>query len=238
MTSRPLNVLWIGSAHSTNVPLCEMPEDTYNIIRSRPADAAKCAAAYLPDMVAIEESPLRGDGINLCHRLSRSTRCPIVIISETSDEAVMVRAFRAGAADYLLLPLRPQELRARLAAVVRRYGSLAASKPSNGCLTIGDLRIYPADRRVFVGGRELQLTATEFQLLLCLARAGGNPVSHDQLLEAVWGPEYIDCRNYLRLYVRYLRGKLEAQPDQPELIVNAWGIGYKLDTRRAHQVPI
>jgi len=238
LTGRPLNVLWIGSAHSTTVPLSEIQEDTFTVTRSRPADAAKCMGDCPADLVAIEESPLSQESIDLCFRLSRSLRTPVVIVSETPDEQVMVRAYRAGAADYLLLPLRPRELRARLAAVARRYSATAAPQSTNGCLTIGGLRVYPAERMVWLGARELRLTSTEFQLLLCLARAAGNPVPHDELLEAVWGPEYVDCRNYLRLYIRYLREKLEAQPDQPELIVNAWGIGYRLNTQMAPQVRI
>jgi two-component system KDP operon response regulator KdpE len=207
-----------------------MQEGAFTVIQSRPPDAAKCIAAFSPDIVAIEESPLTNEGLALCLRLTRITHVPIVFVSSTSDEEMMVRAYRTDAADYLLLPLRAEELRARLAAVARRHRSFAASQIEDGCLTIGGLRVYPRERRVSLGARELQLTATEFQLLLCLARAAGNPVSHDQLLETVWGPEYIDCRHYLRLYIRYLREKIEAQPDQPELIVNAWGIGYKLNT--------
>jgi two-component system KDP operon response regulator KdpE len=232
MTSRPLGVLWIGSPHSTNVPLSEMQEGACTVVRSSATDAVKCIAAYSPDIVAIEESPLTHDSLVLCSRLSRSTPTPVVIVSESADEEIIVEAFKAEAVDYLLLPLRPEELRARLAAVARRYRSLSP-QIDNGCLTIGGLRVYPRERRVSLDSRELQLTATEFQLLLCLARAAGNPVSHDQLLEAVWGPEYVDCRHYLRLYIRYLREKIEAQPDQPELIVNAWGIGYKLNTETA-----
>jgi two-component system KDP operon response regulator KdpE len=206
-----------------------MQEGACTVIRSRATDATKCIAAYSPEIVAIEESPLTHDALTLCLRLARATKAPVVIVSETADEEVMVQAYRAQAADYLLLPLRPEELRARLAAVARRHRYVVAEEPDDACISIGGLRVYPRERRVSLDSRELQLTATEFQLLLCLARAAGNPVSHDQLLETVWGPEYVDCRHYLRLYIRYLREKLEAQPDQPELIVNAWGIGYKLN---------
>ena len=230
MTSRALSVLWIGPVHSTNVPLSEMQKDACTVVRSRPTDAIKCIAAFAPDIVAFEDSPFKRDGLNLCSRLARATTSPVVVVSDTSDEETIVQAYRAGVADYLLLPLGTEELRARLAAVARRYRCIAGSGNENGCLTIGGLRVCPRDRRVSLGTRELQLTATEFQLLLCLARAAGTPVSHVQLLETVWGPEYVDCRHYLRLYIRYLREKIEDQPDQPELIVNTWGVGYRLNT--------
>jgi two-component system KDP operon response regulator KdpE len=228
LTGDRLSVLWIGSGEPNNTTPSSAPRDGCVVVHARPADAPKIISAISADVIAIEESPLTSQSLALCSRLVRMARMPVVIVSKTADEESMLRAYRADAADYLLLPLPPEELRARLAATARRHCSVRPRIAEESCLTIGGLKVYPKERRVSLGKRQLQLTTMEFDLLLCLARAAGNPVSHKELLETVWGADYSNCRHYLRLYIRYLRAKIETKPDQPKLIINEWGIGYRL----------
>jgi two-component system KDP operon response regulator KdpE len=180
------------------------------------------------DLVLIHESPLSQRSIALCSRISVLKSLPVVVVSATADEDEIVHAYDAGASDYLVLPLKPVEIRARLQAIMRR----PAVRPHPGldsALAVGDLRLDSTARRVWRGDRELALTTTEFNLLLCLVREAGRPVTHEKLLATVWGPEYSDCRHYLRLYIKYLREKLEKDPSSPSMILNEWGVGYRLN---------
>lgn len=180
------------------------------------------------DVIVIDESPLSDRAIALSSRVAGRYQSPVVIASSTSDEARIIEAYRAGACDYLVLPLRPVEVRARLLALARRPD--ARKRPSEETvLQVGPLLLNKEKRTVRIGDRELALTATEFNLLACLMRAAGRPVAHRQLLTTVWGPEFAECRHYLRLYIKYLRNKIETNPATPSLIVNEWGVGYRLN---------
>lgn len=229
LSDRPLTVLWVGSDNSKETSLSDAHGDGCVVVHARPGDAPRCLASFSVDVVALEESPLTLATLKLCSRLARASRLPVVIVSETAAEDWMVLAFRAEASDYLLLPLSGEELRARLASIARRHRGVGPTDAGDDIVGLSGLTVYPRERRVSLGERQLQLTGTEFELLLCLARAAGNPVTHDELLGTVWGPEYLDCRHYLRLYIRYLREKIEAQPAHPQFILNERGIGYRLN---------
>ena len=94
----------------------------------------------------------------------------------------------------------------------------------------GDLEIRLDEHKVYRRGVPIELSPIEFRLLACLAREAGRVVSHAKLMAQVWGPEYVDCRHYLRLYIRYLRSKLEDDPRDPRLILTEWGVGYRFQT--------
>jgi two-component system KDP operon response regulator KdpE len=180
------------------------------------------------DVVVIDESPLSDRAVALSAQIVGRQRSSVVIASSTSDERRMIEAYRAGASDYLVLPLRPVEVRARLLAMARNQNGRKQSAQETG-IEAGPLRLDKERRIVRIGERELVLTTTEFNLLACLVRAAGRPVAHKQLLTAVWGPEFSECRHYLRLYIKYLRNKIETNPAAPSLIMNEWGVGYRLN---------
>ena len=145
-----------------------------------------------------------------------------------------MRALDAGADDYLVMPIRPVELMARLRAVLRRTGD----KRSGACQWATPRRRetwswYLDEHKAFRKGAEIDLSPIEFKLLAMLVRETGRPVSHSRLIAQVWGPEYVDCRHYLRLYIRYLRAKIEDLPESPELIQNEWGVGYRFEPKAA-----
>ena len=166
-------------------------------------------------------------------RLRARCAVPIVVCSTSSREQDVVQALEAGADDYLVMPIRPVELMARLRAVLRRMGE-APPAPANGKrIVAGDLELVLDGHKAFRKGVEIDLSPIEFKLLALLVRETGRPVSHSRLIAHVWGPEYVDCRHYLRLYIRYLRAKVEDAPQSPELIQNEWGVGYRFEPKPA-----
>lgn len=181
------------------------------------------------DLVLLDAPLVDGEILGLCRRLRTSLSVPIVLCSMSNEESDIIESFSAGVDDYLVLPMRPAEVSARITALLRRStkDQLQDSQPS--VVRAGDVEIDVENRRVVRGGEDIYLSPTEFRLLAALIRGNGRAVSHTKLLSAVWGPEYVDSRNYLRLYVTYLRSKLESDPHRPRLIVNEWGVGYRFN---------
>jgi len=165
------------------------------------------------------------DGFEVLTRVRVTSEVPIVVISARNAEGDQVRALDEGANDYVTKPFREAELFARLRAAIR---SAARAAPLSEVLVVGDLRLQLFERRVFLRGKEIILTRTEFDVLRVMARVAGQIVTHRQLLRDVWGPECIHNVEYLRVFMRQLRQKLEQEPSKPQLLITAPGIGYRL----------
>jgi two-component system KDP operon response regulator KdpE len=144
-----------------------------------------------------------------------------------------VRVFEAGADDYLVTPIRPVELSARLRAVLRRTADSPVRQQHSDTLVAGDLEIRLNEHKVYRHGNIIDLSPMEFRLLTVLVKETGRAVSHAKLIANVWGPEYVDCRHYLRLYVKYLRSKIETDPKNPRLVLSEWGVGYRFEPAAA-----
>jgi two-component system KDP operon response regulator KdpE len=142
-------------------------------------------------------------------------------------ESDLLHGFEVGADDYITKPFSSKELLARIHAVLKRAKGEAAA-PGEAVITCGDLKIDLAQRRVTMKDHEIRLTPTEYSLLHELATHINQVLLHEQLLTAVWGPEYRDDVDYLRAYIRYLRQKLELDPANPVLIQRCPGVGYML----------
>lgn len=170
---------------------------------------------------------------SICERLRELCNTPIVVCSTSGQERDVVRALESGADDYLVMPVRPVELIARLRAVLRRSGDRESAATNGRHLIAGDIELQVGEHEAWRGGVSLDLSPIEFKLLALLVRETGRPVSHSKLIAHVWGPEYVDCRHYLRLYVRYLRSKIEDDPRNPERILNEWGVGYRFEPKVA-----
>jgi two-component system, OmpR family, KDP operon response regulator KdpE len=197
------------------------------------ADALSSLSTSEPSLILLEIVSPESHVLNICRRLRARYPIPIVVCSTSGREQDVVRALDAGADDYLVMPIRPVELMARLRAVLRRTGD-SAPVPVNGQrLVAGDLELVLDEHKAFRRGMEIDLSPIEFKLLAMLVRETGRPVSHSRLIAQVWGPEYVDCRHYLRLYIRYLRAKIEDLPESPELIQNEWGVGYRFEPAAA-----
>jgi two-component system KDP operon response regulator KdpE len=190
-------------------------------------DAITSVCDIQPDLILVDTPVADIDGLELCRRLRGGTDAPIVVLAADAREADIVRALESGADEYLLRPVRSRELVARARALLRRSNGFHAS-PVNGRVILGDLEVSLDERRVYKRGQLVELSPIEFRLLACLLREAGRVVNHRKLMAQVWGGEYVDCRHYLRLYIGYLRSKLEDDPRDPKIILNEWGIGYRL----------
>jgi two-component system KDP operon response regulator KdpE len=145
-------------------------------------------------------------------------------LSARDEEQHQIRALDGGANDYVTKPFREGELMARLRAALRRPVSFSERRE----LKVGDIYIDAVQRRVFVADVEVTLTPTEFKLLHLLARESDRVLTHQQLLREVWGSSYVTEVQYLRVYMKQLRSKIEEDPSRPTRIVTALGVGYQL----------
>lgn len=194
-------------------------------------DALTQTALFNPDVVVLDLPILDADSFALCRRLRDISQVPLVVCSMSNQESDVVKAFDAGADDYLVIPMRPAEMTARLQALLRRASG--PEKPDDSSvIRAADLEIHLDEHRVYRRGELIDLSPIEFRLLVSLIRERGRAVSHTKLLSTVWGPEYVDCRHYLRLYIKYLRSKIEQDPQSPQLILNEWGVGYRFEADR------
>ena len=179
-----------------------------------------------PDLVILDIMMPGMDGWEVCRRLKEMSNVPILMLTAKGTEVDIVKGLQLGADDYLTKPFSVAELIARIQALLRRTGSRSKTdKPS--IFSIRNLTIDLNRRLVMRDGELVDLTPTEFKLLECFVTHRDRVLPHRFLLTEVWGPEYIDETNYLKLYVRYLRQKLEENPADPQLIVTEWGVGYR-----------
>ena len=164
------------------------------------------------------------DGLEVCRAIRAESRVPIVMLSARADTVDVVVGLELGADDYVTKPFELPELVARLRAALRR----ATDAPSDAVLAVGDLEIDPAGFRVLKNGREIPLTATEFRLLLELARRPRQVFTRELLLQRVWGYEYLGDSRLVDVAVQRLRGKIEDDPKEPRVVVTVRGVGYRL----------
>lgn len=179
-----------------------------------------------PQAILLDLGLPDGDGLEVVEAVRQRSEIPIVVISARGSERDQVQALDSGANDYVTKPFREAELLARLRAALR--GAMAYTAPFEARVAIGALRIYPIERRVYVNDKEVQLTPTEFSLLQVMSRQPGKVVTHRHLLREVWGDSHTESTQYLRVYMRQLRQKLERDPNRPRLLITTPGVGYRL----------
>ncbi len=182
-----------------------------------------------PDLGIIDIMLPQLDGLSLTRWLRDRSNMPIILLTARRAEADRIEGLELGADDYVVKPFSPQELVSRVRAVLRRSGRDPNEPPSSKKLIFDDLEIDQPGRLVTVAGREVQLTAREFDMLALLAQHPRQVFTRDQLLERVWGiSDYIDPGT-VTVHVRRLREKLEKDPSSPLHILTVWGVGYKFE---------
>ncbi len=192
-------------------------------------EALRCFTEEPPDLVVLDVSMPPPDGIEVCRRIRATSQVPILMLTVRDATLDKVHALDLGADDYLTKPFDPLELFARLRALLRRQPGPAApadSGPSHG-VQIGTIAIDFTLQQVRVGGEPVQLTSIEYRVLEELMRHAGQVLSHQYLLERVWGPAYTRETHYLKGIVRRLRHKLGDDADTPHYIQTVWGDGYR-----------
>jgi two-component system KDP operon response regulator KdpE len=179
-----------------------------------------------PHLLILDIMMPRMDGLEVCRRIRKTSTVPIIVLTALDDERDKVGAFDLGADDYLTKPFGVEELLARVRAALRR-GQWFASPPAPGIRRYGDLEIDLEGRVVSLSGTEVRLTPTEFALLEQLVTNAGKVLTHRWLLQRVWGREYGEEAEYLRVYMGRLRHKLEADPATPRHFLTEPGVGYR-----------
>ena len=180
--------------------------------------------AYQPDLVLLDLNMPGMGGLEACRSMREGSEVPIIILTVRNAEKEKVEALDAGADDYVSKPFGMQELMARIRAALRRTPATAEAGPHG--FTSDDLEIDFDSRRVRVRDRQVRLTPKEFDLLRHLVAHGGKPVPHRELLQAVWGPDYGNETDYLRVFINHLRKKIEPDPARPKYVLTEPWVGY------------
>jgi two-component system KDP operon response regulator KdpE len=184
---------------------------------------------WRPDLVVTDLAMPNLDGLQLCRRLREVSQLPIIVLSVRGEEKTKVEALDAGADDYVTKPFGMDELLARVRAQLRRATTTPKNEPSSAVLEVGDFRIDLESRRVFVRGAEVHLTPKEYDLLVHFGRNAGKVLTHHNLLGAVWGGNYTEQGEYLRVFVGQLRKKIEPNPSTPRYILTEPWVGYRFN---------
>ena len=187
--------------------------------------------AHKPDLVLLDVVMVKMDGWQTCQRIRDISDIPIIMITgKHKAEEDIVRGLDYGADDYLIKPVGNRELIARVRAVLRRTELPPSAEARTKITYIDDfLTIDVADRKVIVNGKQVKFTPREFSLLALLVQNAGHILTHKQVLEKVWGWEYTDDLDYVRIYISHLRQKIEPVPAQPRYIITEPGVGYKFE---------
>jgi two-component system KDP operon response regulator KdpE len=179
-----------------------------------------------PDLILLDIMMPEMDGFETLRKVRAVSAVPVIFLSVKGEETDRVAGLDLGADDYITKPFGPKELVSRIKAVLRRTEPEISPRQSE--IEIDkDLKINFDERKVFVRGKEVKLRATEYRLLYQLVTNAGKLMTHDILLSRVWGPEYRDEDQYVRLYITYLRQKIEPDPKKPRYILSERGLGYR-----------
>jgi two-component system KDP operon response regulator KdpE len=181
-----------------------------------------------PDLILLDLMMPGMDGFETLRRIRTVAQVPVIMLTARAGDADKLRGLHGGADDYMTKPFNPDELSARIAAVLRRTAG-AAPVGGRSTLRYPGVEIDLEQRRVTVAGEEIRLSRTEWELLAQLASNAGRVMLHGELLSRVWGPEFRDEVHYLRTWVSRLRAKLEPQSTSPSLITTFPGLGYRLE---------
>jgi two-component system KDP operon response regulator KdpE len=200
--------------------------DGYSVAEAENGREAIRAATLRPtDLIILDLALPDLDGAQVLERIRSWSNVPVIILSVKSSEMEKVRLFELGADDYVTKPFGMAELLARSKVVLRRK---ARATTGDSVIRIDSLKIDLAARNVFLGDERLTLTPKEYRLLQILAQYPGNVVTHQELLKEIWGLPHINDTHYLRIVVRKLRQKIEADSNRPRILLTELGVGYRL----------
>ena len=177
-----------------------------------------------PDMVILDVMMPGMDGWDVCRQIRTFSQVPVLMLTARSQSQDVVTGLDSGADDYLGKPFNMDELNARIRALIRRVPS-----PNRPVLAgKSEIMIDKQKREVLVREQPIDLTPTEYDLLLLLAEHAGTVLNHETLLQGVWGQEYTKDNDYLKVYIWHLRRKIEQEPRDPKLLLTEWGVGYRM----------
>tara|TARA_B100001559_G_scaffold261585_1_gene226679 strand:+ start:312 stop:1004 length:693 start_codon:yes stop_codon:yes gene_type:complete len=198
------------------VTLTTAQEDTVRLIKNS-----------LPDLVIIDFAPKEQNGFYLCKEIRSFSEVPIIMLSNNSDDRSVVKGLEWGADDWIIKPFSYIQFLARIQAVIRRSRTLPLTQTDNPFET-KDLTVEFDSKEVKVRGKHAKLTYIEYNILYHLIKNLGRPLSSEQLLDKVWGQQYLDTKYLPKIHIQHLRQKIERDPTKPKIIVTERGQGYKL----------
>jgi len=199
----------------------------FNVLKSRvPLEGLQMAQDQAPDLVLLDVMMPKIDGWEVCRRLRETSDVPVIFITAKDTIKDVVKGLEIGGNDYLIKPFDNQELVARVRAHLRQRQKepRLSDELSFGD---GDLQVNFRSREVSAHGQKVDLTPKEFALLSLLAQNVGRVITSGELINSIWGPEHGDAKESLKLYVHYLRHKIERNPEKPEYILTSRGVGYR-----------
>ena len=183
------------------------------------------------DLVMLDLMMPKIDGLQACMRIREFSNVPIIMLTAKGEDTDKIIGFECGADDYITKPFNLLELKARVRALLRRSGA-GGQRQTAGRLTAGHIVLDPAQRSAWRDGQKVELTAKEFDLMELLMRNPGRVYSRENLLNVVWGYEYVGDYRTVDVHIRRLREKLELDPANPEYIRTKWGVGYYLSSQK------
>lgn len=206
----------------------KLQSDGYGVVTAnRGEDGLTLLEQERPDLVVLDLMMPGMDGFETLRRIRATAQTPVILLTARAGDPDKLRGLQGGADDYITKPFNPDELSARVAAVLRR--SAGAVPVARQLLAYPGVEIDLERRRVRVGGEEVRLSRTEWELLAQLAANAGRVMLHGELLTRIWGPEFRGEVHYLRTWVSRLRAKLETRPETPPLFSTFPGIGYRME---------
>ncbi len=192
------------------------------------ADALEMFDAVRPDLVLLDVMLPRISGIDVCRELRKRSKVPIIMVTAKGSEIDTVVGLEVGADDYVTKPYRVRELVARMRAVMRR-SEHREDDLTTDAVVVGDVSLDPEKHEVHIRGQLTSLPLKEFELLHVLLANAGRVLTREQLIDRVWGSDYVGDTKTLDVHVKRLRAKVETDPSNPERIVTIRGLGYKFD---------
>lgn len=189
-------------------------------------EALNLAKGHLYDLIVLDVMLPKLDGLSVCQQIREFSQVPIIMVTAKGEDMDKIMGLEYGADDYITKPFNILELKARIKAILRRSSISAKKEAIKNRLKIKELEIEFDSRRVFIEGKEVNLTAKEFDLLELFLKNPGKVYSRENLLDTIWGYEYPGDARTVDVHVRRLREKVEKIPSEPDYIYTKWGVGY------------
>ena len=207
-------------------------KENYNVLKAyNGEECLKLLEENTIHLIILDVMMPKKDGIETVEEIRKTKTIPVIMLSAKSEDEDKINGLNLGADDYVTKPFNPLELIARVNSQIRRYthlGSLKKDEQENSYKT-GDLNINDATKEVFVEGRKIKLTPTEYNILKFLTKNKGKVFSIDQIYENVWEDEAYGAENIIAVHIRHIREKIEINPKEPKYLKVIWGIGYKIE---------
>lgn len=195
------------------------------------SDARKIVKHDRPDLVLLDLSLPDGDGLDFCRKIAPRMNMPIIILTARASQSDKLLGLEYGADDYITKPFNILEVKARIKAIFRRMEPKKGTTENTGILESGDMKLDRDGRRAYIQGREIGLTAKEFEVLELLMLNPDKVYSRENLLKLVWGTDYPGDVRTVDVHIRRLREKIESNPSEPRYVHTKWGVGYYFNNK-------